>query len=527
MRDYLKQLKKVKLDPGIILFDLFKTILIYLVATSFALCLVELNVISDNIFGIYMLAVAITSIFTSGYAWGIFSSIGGVVAVNYFFTFPYFTLNFSITGYPITFTILLFMSILTSALTGKVKKAAVLSAIREKRAENLTQMSNAFLSANDLDTILKLTAEYFYSMNHCSVIVYLGSPLMPEKRIIKTYNNQDELIFESPLEIQVAQESFISRGPTGINQQLCAQNCKGTYLPIATTDRIYGVLGLIFENPNYVLDDTFKFAQIMITQTILALDRQALEEKTQEILLEKGKEKMRSNLLRAVSHDLRTPLTCILGASAALQENKGNLEDAVSDQLLEDIHHDAEWLIHMVENLLSITKISGDGAKVKKQDEIVEEIVAESVMRIHKRFPEACVNVSVPDELLIVPMDATLIEQVLINLMENAIRHSGSDLPIGLRVYKRVSGAVFTVSDSGKGIDPDRIPNIFDGKSTDGSSDSTRGIGIGLSICKTIILAHEGKIFAKNYPTGGASFTFVLPLKGETSYVDENEDLGY
>ncbi len=127
-------------------------------------------------------------------------------------------------------------------------------------------------------------------------------------------------------------------------------------------------------------------------------------------------------------------------------------------------------------------------------------------------------NVSVPEEMLIVPMDATLIEQVLINLMENAIRHSGSTAPIGVKVSRKKSGAVFTISDNGKGIDPSRIPDIFDGKTQHGSSDSSRGIGIGLSICKSIILAHDGKIFAKNNLNGGASFTFVLPMKGESDY---------
>ena len=167
------------------------------------------------------------------------------------------------------------------------------------------------------------------------------------------------------------------------------------------------------------------------------------------------------------------------------------------------------------ENLLSVTRITGGTTTLKKQDEIVEEVVSEAVMRIRKRFPNSRIDVMVPDELLIVPMDATLIEQVLINLMENSIRHSGSFLPISLRVSKKRSGAVFTIADKGKGIDPSRIPDIFDGKSNKGSSDSSRGLGIGLSICKSIILAHDGKIYAENNVNGGASFTFVLPMKGE------------
>ncbi len=158
--------------------------------------------------------------------------------------------------------------------------------------------------------------------------------------------------------------------------------------------------------------------------------------------------------MRAVSHDLRTPLTGIIGAATTLLENGTQIASEDSRRMLMDIQHDAEWLIHMVENLLSVTKITGGTTNLKKQDEIIEEIVGEAVGRIRKRFPDSVVNVSVPEEMLIVPMDATLIEQVLINLMENAIRHSGSTAPIGVKVSRKKSGAVFTISDNGKELIP-------------------------------------------------------------------------
>lgn len=516
MRDYLHQLKTIKLSPDIILFDLFKTILVFLIATSFALCVVEMNVISDNIFGVYMFGVAITSVITSGYIWGLLSSIGGVIAVNFFFTYPFFALNFSMSGYPITFALLLLMSVLVSALTTRVKKAAVLSAMRENRSENLTKMSNALLSANTLTKIMEITVDFFSQSNQCSVIGYYGDPKEPEIKLVKAIQNNDELILNSPLELQVAEIAYSTNKISGVTLESEAHNCKGTYIPISVENRVYGVIGLLFENPDSVLMDVYKFSSIMVFQTILAIERQAVEEKAQDILLEKEKEKMRSNLLRAVSHDLRTPLTCIIGASSTLLENKDKITVETFDRLLHDIHHDAQWLIHMVENLLSITKISSEGAKVKKQDEVVEEIVAEAISRVHKRFPDASIYVSVPQEMLIVPMDATLIEQVLINLLENAIRHSQTVLPIALKAYKEDNEIFFTVSDYGKGIDPASIATIFEGDNGTASVDSNRGLGIGLSLCKTIILAHNGKIFAENQPCGGAIFSFALPMKGES-----------
>ena len=253
------------------------------------------------------------------------------------------------------------------------------------------------------------------------------------------------------------------------------------------------------------------------TTTRFKKQSQLLNER-EKLLVEAEKETMRANLLRAVSHDLRTPLTSIIGLADTALNDSPEMTEEKRRELLEGIREDANWLLNMVENLLSVTKITGGATNLKKQDEIIEEIVGEAVGRIRKRFPDSVVNVSVPEEMLIVPMDATLIEQVLINLMENAIRHSGSTAPIGVKVSRKKSGAVFTISDNGKGIDPSRIPDIFDGKTQHGSSDSSRGIGIGLSICKSIILAHDGKIFAKNNLNGGASFTFVLPMKGESDY---------
>ena len=227
---------------------------------------------------------------------------------------------------------------------------------------------------------------------------------------------------------------------------------------------------------------------------------------------------MRSNLLRAISHDLRTPLTCILGSTATLRDNHQKLENDTRIRLLNDIYHDAEWLIQMVENLLSVTKISGEGAQLKKQEEVVEEVVAESVSKIQKRFPTAEIRVRVPDELLLLPMDAMLIEQVLINLMENAIRHSDSQKPIYLTVKYLWHHVYFSVLDQGVGIEEERLPYIFDGTTSGKSSDSSRGLGIGLPICKSIITAHGGTIYAKNNENGGANFTFVLPEEGVESY---------
>ena len=236
--------------------------------------------------------------------------------------------------------------------------------------------------------------------------------------------------------------------------------------------------------------------------------------KQDKLLSETEKEKMRANLLRAISHDLRTPLTGIIGASSSYLDNNILLAEEEKNAIVTHIYEDANWLLNMVENLLSVTRINNQSSTVKKTDESVEEIVSAAINRLKKRIPRASVNVSVPDELLILPMDAILIEQVLINLLENAIVHSQSSRPILCYVDDDDEYVTFHVKDYGIGIDPERLKNIFNGNSYIGNSesDSNKGMGIGLSICKTIITAHYGTIDAMNHGQG-TEFYFSLPKR--------------
>lgn len=237
---------------------------------------------------------------------------------------------------------------------------------------------------------------------------------------------------------------------------------------------------------------------------------------SEQIKMEVEKEKTRSNLLRAVSHDLRTPLTSILGAISVMIENDGSLTGKERMELLCGAQDDAQWLIRVVENLLAVTRIDEESrAKIIKAPEAAEEIVSEVVAKFKKRFPDQNLQVKVPDELLLIPMDAILIEQVLMNLLENAVIHGKGEDCIQLSVTLKGNKAAFEVRDNGAGIDPEKLPKIFDGylnRATEDESDSKRNMGIGLSVCNTIIRAHGGKMYAANNLDGGASFRFELNM---------------
>ena len=228
---------------------------------------------------------------------------------------------------------------------------------------------------------------------------------------------------------------------------------------------------------------------------------------------------MKANLLRSVSHDLRTPLTTIIGSTSAVLENYDKFSDDVKRDLIGQVREDAQWLMRLVENILSITRMKNGPVHIKKSPEAAEEIVAEAVSKFHTRFPETHVSVSVPPELVIVPMDAVLVEQVLTNLMENAVLHGKTVSRIELCVRCEGSEAIFSVSDDGCGIDPRILPRLFTAMfphAQEQRGDVRRNMGIGLSVCMSIVRAHGGRMTAQNRKEGGACVSFALPLEEES-----------
>ena len=254
---------------------------------------------------------------------------------------------------------------------------------------------------------------------------------------------------------------------------------------------------------------------VMMTISILTATVTSRAKQTEQVRREADREKMYADLLRAVSHDIRTPLTGIVGATNVLLEQEDELTHEQRRQLLRSTNEDAQWLIRIVENLLSITRISSEEAKVKKAPEAAEEVIESAVAKTHKHYPEVDIRVHLPDELMMVPMDPLLMEQVLVNLMENAVIH-GETHHIDVTLSSEGNCAVFTVADDGRGIPLHLLPKLFDGSArSDRSSDGKRSMGIGLSVCRTIVLAHSGVIRGDNRQEGGAVFTVTLPMKGE------------
>ena len=294
-----------------------------------------------------------------------------------------------------------------------------------------------------------------------------------------------------------------------------------------TTGYLFGLIAsllgvicvnFIFTYPYWVVNFTISgypltfLTFLMVSIITCTLTTQAKQQ--ERLRAENEKEKMRANLLRSVSHDIRTPLTSIIGSTSAVLENP-MLSESEQRELLEDTRSEAQWLIRVVENLLSITRIGEDQARITTEPEAAEEIMGEAVRKFRRRYPEISVSVEVPADLLMVPMDPILIEQVLSNLMENAAVHGERTSRIRVSVRAEEGFARFAVEDDGRGIPEKELPTLFDGtlkRNETANGDGKRNMGLGLSVCLAIVRAHGGTMQAQNL-SGGAEFTFRLPLE--------------
>ena len=301
---------------------------------------------------------------------------------------------------------------------------------------------------------------------------------------------------------------------------LISWRTQGYYFGIAASLISVLAVNYAFTYPYYAFDlitpECLFSAIVMLIVAVMTGTLTSQLKYQEKIKAEMDRERMRGNLLRAVSHDLRTPLTSIYGATSAILENLDSLSKEQQLELLKDVQEDSQWLIRMVENLLSVTRIDGQRVRLTKIPTVLEELVDTVLVKFRKRCPEQVVQVEIPDEFISIPMDAMLIEQVLINILENAVDHAKGMKNLKLQVTCEKGLALFSVTDDGCGVDPERLEDLFTGyldRREVPADGSRNNMGIGLSVCATIVKAHDSEIRVENIPTGGAKFYFSLKME--------------
>ncbi|RVU54363.1 ATP-binding protein [Anaerosphaera multitolerans] len=473
---------------------------------------------STSLILVYTLVVLVISNLTTGHFYGFFSAIVCTSLFDYFINYPQNAFEFSI-KFPITLFIMLAVSLANSAITAHLKDILTLSKKREEQTLVINEIFQELVDSTDEKDIVNIANQNLAAHLKRSVIFYLGEPSEANSYVTSFPKDLNPQAFKEIYEVRSAKYAFEEGRPAGYGTNYNGDR-EVYYAPI-NSDVDYGVVGISCHNKPLKEDD-YDFIKLVLSQVLLALERQHSQRQQQESKFETEREKMRNNLLRSVSHDLRTPLTSILGASETLLDDSIEFDRKERKNLICKIKEEAQWLSRIVENLLAVTRISDEKTYIKTVPEMAEEVIEQAVRNIQKWYPDWSIHVKTPKEPIFIPMDATLISQVLINLLENAIKHSSPDDLIFVNLKEEDNYALFEVSDNGSGISEDLLENLFDTPVTGASRsiDSSSGAGIGLSICSSIIRAHGGNISGKNKESGGATFSFKLPLLKEE---DKNE----
>lgn len=503
---------KFKPEFKITLKEIIKAGVIMLFATIFSKAIEFMGFTEANIIMVFMLSVIMVYIVTSGYITGILSSITGVMLFNYFFTEPRYSFQFYDKNYIATFFIMLLVAFIIGTLTNKVQREARNSTIRENRTQILYRVSKKLLSAMCTADVVSIGIKYISRLINRTVVCYLASGNTLSTPFVYNSNKGEKgSVLLNRDEEAVAYWSYLNGKESGTGTNTL-YGAKGYYMPIKGQKRIIGVIGV--SCCDGILESEQKYIfETLISQIAIALDREFFSKEQEASKIEIERERLRSNLLRSISHDLRSPLAGIKGSISTILENGEHIPKETEKILLQGVFEDTEWLIRLVENLLSMTRFDEGKMKINKNLELVEEVLTEAVQRSSKHFKNHKMKVNVPKELVMVPMDGSLIEQVIINLIDNAVKYSPQESLIIVNAYEKLDNVIFEVEDNGLGISKEILPYIFDRFFTNGSktSDSRRGIGLGLAICKSIVEAHGGKIEAINKKDGGSIFRFNIP----------------
>lgn len=476
----------------------------------------QFNFAQHNLVLLYVMCVLIISCTSPGYVYGLAAAVAGALACDFLIVSPRLGFSFSI-GSPITLATLLTVTLITSTMASRLRQQKKLALNQQQHFELLYEINRKLLSARSIDAIVDLINTYLAGHLDRPVVFYTEDPLNRERNTFKIQPDNPLIkdIFLSDAERKKVHMLFLND-----NSGLCAPDTfpqgRIYYQPIMSNDHVAGVIG-VYCGDKAMSSDEFTYVYTLVGQVVLAFEVQHLSDKQEKLLVDAEREKTRSALLRSISHDFRTPVATIRGASAAMREHPDMPADT-REKLLFDIEEYSDWLIRMMENVLTVTRLSGEPLRIDKREEAGEEVIAAAVSIVRKRYPDSQLQIKIPHTLLMIPMDATLIAQVLINLLENAIKNSPAGAEVTVLLHRHENAAVFQVIDEGSGIEPYLINDLFHSylPSDKQKADGARGSGIGLSICNTIVHAHNGVIEGHNKENGGAVFSFTLPL-GEYS----------
>ncbi|QIB69736.1 DUF4118 domain-containing protein [Aminipila butyrica] len=442
-----------------------------------------------NIVLVYLLAVLLTTWAASEYITGIAASIAATFIFHYFFTEPFFSVSENNLSYGMTFVIMITTALITRSLTFKMKDSTREARKKEAEAMALYSLNTRLTGASDIGDMAQIAASAVSLSFDC------------EAECLCFYRS------DQYKKLRIRMENL---------EAAWDQGKKFWDWPIYGNEEPLGMIRIPATKGRTMDEEQKNLLQVMIESIALAMDRWQASQKQMAADAEIIQERYRTNLLRSVSHDLRTPLSGIIGTSEMLLDLIQPSDEKY--QMIKGIYNEADWLHGMMENILSLTKLEDGQLLIDKEQEAVEEIVGGAVSHIGRRFPEYEIKVEVPPELLLIPMDGKLIQQVLMNLLDNAVKHTPKEgeICVSVTADPKRQEVIFTVRDQGEGIKSEELPLLFKPFFTSRGklADAHRGTGLGLTICEAIVKAHGGRMEAGNSSDGkGAEFIFTLPME--------------
>ena len=492
--------------------DIAKSVGILAAASGIGMLFQRLGFAEANIITVYVLGVLMISVITNYQVYSLICAVVSVLVFNFLFTEPRFTLHAYGQGYPVTFVIMFLAAFITGSLAVRLKNHARLSAQAAYRTKVLFDTNQLLQQAKSRGEIVSATASQLVKLLGKGVVFYLNeNGTLGEPRCFPATEAALEADCISDNERAVAQWTWKNNKHAGATTATLA-NAKCLYLAVRVNQRVYGVVGIVMDGQ--VLESFENSILLSILgECALSLENEKnAREKEAAAILAKN-EQLRANLLRAISHDLRTPLTSISGNASNLLSNGDAFDPQTKKQLYADIYDDAMWLINLVENLLAVTRIEEGRLNLHISQDLIDDAIAEALMHVDRKSAEHHITVCSQEELLLVKMDAKLIVQVIINIVDNAIKYTPKGSHIVISAKKQADKVVVSISDDGDGISDEAKPRIFDMfySGANQIADSRRSLGLGLSLCKSIIGAHGGTIAVSDNVPKGTVFSFTLP----------------
>lgn len=458
-----------------------------------------------NIITIYILGVLLIAIFTESKICWVVASVASVLIFNFLFTEPKFTFLAYGSGYPVTFIIMLTASLIIGGTTEKLKTREYQATQTAYRTKILFDANQLIQKVSDETEVLRVTANQLKKLLNRNVIVFDDKA---QKVYATKEENADAVMPDcEQIVLRVTKNNVKEGKGTDIFPE-----SDYTFFPICKNGKNYGAIGIFAgEKPMDSFDESIVVS--VIGECAIVIDGIINAKERERVAVFAKNEQLRANLLRSISHDLRTPLTSISGNASNLISNGNVIDNATKTQIYEDIYSDSLWLINLVENLLAVTRLEEGRMNINLTTELVGDVIAEALKHIHTKSEKQKITVIQQDDLLLAKMDARLIVQVLINLLDNAVKYTPSDSQITITAKRNGEMVCVSVADNGHGIPDEQKSRVFDMFYTGSTkiADSRRSIGLGLSLCKSIINAHGGEINVTDNTPHGAIFTFTLP----------------